>query len=140
MLGVRDRILMMTIDCHEITLDEQLALASAISDGLRGKAVALIRDDRIVIDSAGKEKTEPSEVEAIARFFVSRRKDGQHYSVEREGESFAIHSPDPLVRARGRKKAQLPGNLSQCPFCPFVTPYQELYIIHVRSHGVPSGF
>ena len=127
---------MITIDCQELTLDEQIALASAISEELHGKAIALIRDVEIVVDPIKKDITEPFEIEAIAQSFVSRRKDAKHYSVEREGDFLAIHSPDPLVRGRGRKRAQLPDNLLQCPFCFFVTQYQELYNIHVRSHGV----
>jgi hypothetical protein len=94
----------------------------------------------MVIDPLKPDKDEPVEVEAIARHFVSRRKDARHYLVERDWDFLVVHSPDPLGRRRGRKKASLPGNLLQCPFCSFVTPYQELYNIHVRSHGVPSGF
>lgn len=135
-----DSVLVIQIDCHELTLDEQLALAAAISDELHGKAIALIRDVKILIDPLKKDKTEPTEVEAIARHFLSRRKDALHYSVERVGDSLLIRSPDPIARARGRKMAQLPGNLLQCPFCPFVTPYQELYNVHVRAHGALLGF
>lgn len=131
---------MITIDCHELTLDEQLALAAAISDGLRGKALALIQDSKIVIDPLKSDETAPAEVEAITRHFVSRRKDAGHYAIERDGDSLIVRTPDPLSRGRGRKRAQLPGNLLQCPFCFFVTPYQELYNIHVRSHGFPYGF
>ena len=124
-----------TIDCHEITLDEQIALASAISDELHGKAIAFIRDAEIVVDPIDKDRTETVEIEAIVRAFVSRRKDAKHYSVDRDGDLLVIHSPDPLIRDRGRSWAHLPDNLLQCPFCFFVTQYQELYNIHVRSHG-----
>jgi hypothetical protein len=131
---------MITIDCHEFTLDEQLALATAISDGLRGKALALIQDSKIVIDPIGKDRTELDEVKTLTRFFLSRRKDAQHNSVERDGNFLLTHSPDPPARTRGRKRTQLPGNLLQCPFCGFITSNQGPYDIHVRSHGITSGF
>ncbi|HEV2137912.1 MAG TPA: hypothetical protein VGR53_03655 [Nitrososphaerales archaeon] len=132
--------MMIAIECIELTLDEQIALASAVSEGLRGAAIALIQDSKIVIDLINVGRIDPLEVEGIVRQFVSRRKDAQHYSVERDGGYILVHSPDPLARSRGRKKSQLPGNLLQCPSCGFVTQYKELYNIHVRSHGIPFGF
>lgn len=126
---------LISIDCAELTTDEQLALAAAISDGLEGSALALVKDTKIVLDPMSNQEPDPSRVEAIIRHFISRRKDSQYYSLEREGGTFVVHSPDPLARARGRRKDNLPENLLKCPFCSFVTPYQELYDVHFRSHG-----
>jgi len=127
------------VECKEMTLDEQLALAAAISDGLDGRGVALVKDDKIVLDSMSNAVT-TGEVLAVVRAFVSRRKDAEHYSVDSNGEDIVVHTPDPLSRSRGRKDSGqwLPDNLMKCPWsgCGFVTPYQELYAIHVRSHGV----
>ncbi|HEV2226249.1 MAG TPA: hypothetical protein VGR56_05520 [Nitrososphaerales archaeon] len=131
---------MISIECIELTRDEQIALATAVSEGFRGAAIALIQDSKIVIDLVNNARIDPLEIEGIVRQFVSRRKDAQHYSVEHDGDSILVHSPDPLARSRGRKKAQLPGNLLQCPSCGFITQYQELYNIHVRSHGSVFGF
>lgn len=129
---------MIQVDCGEITLDDQLALASAISEGLSGKAVALIRDEMIVLDTI-EGNVEAAEVLPLVRDFVSKRKDAQHYSVEADGDEIVVHSADPLMRSRGRKDSgqMLPPNLLKCPFsgCGFVTSYQELYAVHVRSHG-----
>lgn len=125
---------MIEIDCRELTVDEQLALAAAISDGLGGKAVALIKDTRIVLDALSNVDPKTSEVDPIVQRFLSKRKEAQHYSLEMNGDAFVIHSPDPLARSRGRKAAQLPENVLKCPYCAFVTPYQELYDVHVRSH------
>ncbi len=127
---------MIEVSCTEMTLDDQLALASAISEGLEEKAVAIVRDDVIVVDvMAGR--VEPREVLNVVRDFVSKRKEAQYYSVEADGEGIIIHSPDPLARSRGRKDTGqlLPDNLMKCSFCSFVTPFEELYTVHMRSHG-----
>ena len=128
---------MMSIDCHELTFDEQLALAAAVSDGLGGRAVGMIKDDSIVLDQISGQTPALSELETIVRSFVAKRKDARYYSVEVVGEKLIVHSPDPLARSRGRKDTGLllPDNLLKCPFCNFVTPYQELYDVHFRSHG-----
>ena len=127
---------MIDVDCREMTVDEQIALASAISDGLAGRAVALVKDTKIVLDTLSG--TVPAgEVLALVRTFVSKRGEAEHYSVELSGEEITVHTPDPLARSRGRRDTGqlLPPNLLKCPFCSFVTPYQELYFVHVRAHG-----
>jgi hypothetical protein len=127
------------VECKEMTLDDQLAMAAAISDGLEGRGVALVKDDKIVLDSM-ENTISTDEVLSIVRAFVSKRKDSQHYSVDSKGDDIMVHTPDPLVRSRGRKDSGqwLPDNLLKCPWsgCGFVTPYPELYSIHVRSHGI----
>ncbi|MCL5672356.1 MAG: hypothetical protein JRN56_07090 [Nitrososphaerota archaeon] len=127
---------MIGVECGEMTVDEQIALASAISDGLAGKAVALINGTRIVLDALSGEPS-PDEVMEIVKGFASRRKDSAEWSVEASEGSIVVHSSDPLSRSRGRKDTGqlLPDNLFKCPFCPFVTPYEELYVVHYRSHG-----
>jgi len=119
-----------------MTLDDQLALASAISEGLSGRALAIVRDDKIVLDDVSGD-VEPGQVGTLVQTFVSRRKDAQFYSVVSEGGTIFVHTPDPLARSRGRKDTGelLPENLKKCLWCGFVTPYEELYTIHVRSHG-----
>ena len=124
---------MIEIDCSEMTLDEQLALSASISDGLAGKGIALLNGNRVMIDPLGGEVS-ALEILALVQGFVSRRKDARYYSVETKGEKLAVHTPDPLSRSRGSRVAGLPGNLLKCPHCSFVTPYQELYNVHLRSH------
>jgi hypothetical protein len=123
------------VDCSEMTLDDQLALASAISDGLGGRAVALVNHDKLALDTMSN-KVSVGEVAGVVRGFVSKRKDAKYYSVEEDGEEIKVHTPDPLARARGRKDTGqlLPDNVLKCPYCSFITPYQELYNIHMRSH------
>jgi hypothetical protein len=125
--------IMIQIDCSEMTLDEQLALSSSISEGLQGRGVALVNGSKIVIDEI-QGKVSASEVLTLVRGFVSKRKDAKYYSVDAEGERFTVHTPDPLARNRGNKVAGLPDNLLKCPHCSFVTPFQELYNVHLRSH------
>jgi hypothetical protein len=126
---------MIEVECKELTLDEQLALAASLSDSLAGRAIALVSDSRIRMDTISKSGLEPSQVERIVLAFISKRRDARLYSFDWSGETMTIHSPDPLARSRGRKVSQLPDNVMICPFCPFVTPYQEAYNVHVRSHG-----
>jgi len=125
-----------TIDCHELTVDEQLALAAAISDGLGGRAVALVKDTQIVLDPLSNPDPDPSDVAAIIRSFLSKRREAEYYSLDANGESLVVHSADPLARARGRKAMSLPANVFKCPWCNFVTPYQEMYTVHMRAHAV----
>ncbi len=121
-----------------MTLDDQLALASAISEGLTGRAFAIVKDDKIVLDVISS-SVDVAEVINVVRIYISKRKDARLYSVEAEGDDIIVHTPDPLSRSRGRRDSgqMLPPNLLKCPFsgCGFVTPYQELYAVHVRSHG-----
>jgi len=123
------------VDCSEMTLDDQLALASAISDGLGGRAVALVNHDKLALDTMSNRVT-IGEVASVVRDFVSKRKDAKNYSIEEDGEEIKVHTPDPLARARGRKDTGqlLPDNVLKCPYCSFITPYQELYDVHMRSH------
>ena len=125
---------MLEIDCEELTADERLALASSISEELAGAALALIKGDGIVFDSVGQGEVDPATVEAAVRRFVSRRRDAEHYSVEREGDRIIVRSPDPIAALHGRRQDELPPNVKKCPYCPFVTPYEELYTVHVRAH------
>jgi hypothetical protein len=126
---------MIQIECKELTNDEQLALAAAISDALGGQAIALVKGNEVVVDALTNGEPDLSQIEAILDRFISKRKDSQHYHLDRSGTSFYIHSPDPLARARGRKKEALPENLLKCPWCAFVTPYEEVYSVHCRAHG-----
>jgi len=135
-----------SVDCRELTMDEELALASEISDSLKGGGIALVDGPKIVFDSFTNDKGEVDAVlvEQTIKDFISRRKDHQFYSVEKvaddsgdgKGGSLVVHSADPVTAAsRRRATEKLPPNLIKCPFCPFVTPYEEYYVIHVRSHG-----
>ncbi|MDE1858784.1 MAG: hypothetical protein KGI26_06945 [Thaumarchaeota archaeon] len=91
---------MLRVDCSQMTFDEQLALASALSDGLAGRAVALVKDDKIVFDELSK--ISEDEVLRLVRAFVAGRKDAPLYDVESSGDEVVVHTPDPLARSRGR--------------------------------------
>ncbi len=126
----------MAIDCRELTVDEQLALAGALSDSLEGRAVALVKDESIVFDIFRKPEPQRTEVEAVVEKFLSRRRDSRYYSAEWDGVSLVVHSADPLARSRGRREHTLPDNLLKCPSCAFITPYKELYDAHVKTHAL----
>ena len=137
-----------SVDCNELTMDEELALAGEISDSLRGEGIALVNGPTIVFDAFSNDgRVDEALVERTVRDFISRRNDHEFYSVEKAvdgggggGTSLIVHSADPVAAARRRRATEkLPPNLMRCPFCPFVTPYEELYVIHVRSHGFGIG-
>lgn len=125
---------MIAVDCGELTADEQLALAARISDGLDGDAIALVKGREIVLDQLSGEEVSPERVEPIVREFISRRRDAQYYSLDVDGERMVVHSADPVAAAGRREQRTLPPNLKVCPHCSFVTPYQEEYDVHLRSH------
>jgi hypothetical protein len=145
-------------------MDEELALASAVSDSLNGQGIALVDGEKIVIDFFGKGQLDKEVVESVVSAFVRQRKGHEFYSVERMGDSLVVHSADPIAASRKRATEKLPPNLLKlgdsllvnpsdsavsrrriteklppnlfkCPFCSFVTPYEELYVVHTRSHG-----
>jgi len=123
------------IDCSELTADEQLALAGEITEALGGKGIALPKGRMIVFDPLEGGGVDDRAVEEAVRDFLSRRKDSSRYSAERKGGKLVVHSPDPVAAGRSANLERLPPNLLKCPFCPFITTYEELYIVHCRSHG-----
>lgn len=123
------------VDCTELLTDEQIALAGALNDSFHGSALAMIKGKKIVFDLLSGPPPDAVAVERVVSDFVRRRKDAEHYSIERTGDSVIVHSPDPFAAAHERKKGGLPPNMMKCPFCGFVTPYEEIYVVHYRAHG-----
>ena len=80
---------MIEVDCSELTLDQQLALASTISESLAGRAVGLVRDTKIVLDTISG-NVSLADVEQIVSEFVSKRKESQYYSVEVKGRESSL--------------------------------------------------
>jgi hypothetical protein len=125
---------MIEVDCAELSNDEKLALASEISDWLEGRALALIKLDSIVLDQLTDEKLDVETVGPIVGDFISRRKDSEHYSFEVHGQKIIVHSADPIAASKRKQENTLPPNLKQCPYCSFITQYEEEYTVHLRSH------
>ena len=125
---------MLKVDCTELTTDEMLALASSINEGMHGKAIALVNNGSVVIDQVDKDGVSVGDISSLVREFISRRKDSEHYSMNLEGDTIIINSADPVAAKASKRPAGLPQNILACPFCPFVTPYQELYNTHVATH------
>ncbi len=123
------------MDCSELSMDEELALASEISDALEGKWVAVVKDEKIVFGPVMGGDLDEAVVESRIVNFIGRRKEHEFFSVERKGDTFFVHSADPIAAQEHRAQPGLPPNVLKCPFCPFVTPYQEAYVVHTRSHG-----
>jgi len=125
---------MLRVDCTELSSDEKLALASEISDSLEGKALALVNMDSIVLDELTDEHIPLERLESIVKGFVSRRKDGEHYSIELDGDAIVVHSADPVAASHRKRENTLPPNIMQCPYCSYVTQYREEYTVHTRAH------
>lgn len=127
-------VLVLEVDCSELTTDEMLALASEISDTFEGRAIALAKGDKIVLDNLSEPAVPLETLKPVVAEFVSRRKDGAHYFLEVHDQRILIRSADPLPALRRHQESTLPPNLKQCPMCSFITQYEEEYIVHVRSH------
>ena len=125
---------MLEVDCTELSTDETLALAASLDDSLEGRVVAFVKGDSIALDQIGEDRVRVEELVQAVNKFIAARKDAAHYSVETEGEKVTVRSPDPVAAKAGKRPARLPDNVWACPFCPFVTPYEEMYNVHFRSH------
>ncbi|MDV3277497.1 MAG: hypothetical protein LYZ69_03400 [Nitrososphaerales archaeon] len=132
MKGTTEAPTVIVIDCSELTANEKLVLASKISERLAGSALALSRGDDLVVDQLNDGELEPDAVLSIVKEFISKA-EGPGYSLEQVKGRIVVHSPKPADR-RSKRKNQLPPNLKQCPFCPFITPYDEAYTVHLRAH------
>jgi hypothetical protein len=130
---------MVRIHCSELTKDEQLALASAISDDLEGLGVALIKGDEIVVDQLTARKVEVGSIMPIVSGFVSKRTESLLYSLDVSGDVIRLHSPDPIGARRRRNRSRLPPNAFQCPACGLILPSQEKYDDHMRIHDILRG-
>ena len=126
---------MTEVDCSEVSADEQIALAGEITESLRGKGFALIKGPLVVIDQIAPGGVDESALEGAVADFISRRKESAGYSLEKSNGRLLVRSPDPIAASHHRRTRGLPPNLMKCPFCPFVTPYEEAYVVHYRSHG-----
>ena len=122
------------VDCSELSSDEKLALADRITDELGGAGLALVKLDSIVIDQLSDQAISTLRVMDSVRRFIAARKDAQGYSAEVDGDEIVVHSADPIAAAKRKRDRELPPNVKQCPFCPFVTPYDEAYQVHLRAH------
>jgi len=110
-----------------------LALASLISDDLDGKGVAIVKDDKILVDQISKANISVASVLTMVEAFVAKRKDPTKYSFEVSRSGILIHSRN--LREAGYKKGirRLPPGFSQCSLCGFLTRDREVLTLHVRQ-------
>lgn len=130
---------MVRIDCSELTKGEQLALASAISEGLEGVGVALIKGDEIVVDQLTARRVEVGSIMPVVSMFVSKRRDSLLYSLDVSDDVITLHSPDPIAARSSRSSSRPPPNVFQCPACGLMLPSQERYDDHMRMHDILRG-
>jgi hypothetical protein len=131
---------MIRIDCSELTSDEELALASAISDHLEGSGFALIKGDDIVVDQLTDMRIELETIVSVVKGFISKRKDSSLYGLDVRGDTLMIHSPDPIAARSSRtSRSRLPPNVFQCPACGFMAPSLEKLDYHLRTHDILRG-
>ena len=65
---------MITVDCTEVMTDEELALASSLSESLQGRALALVKGGEIVMDVFSGQTLALEDVKRFVTDFVSRRR------------------------------------------------------------------
>jgi hypothetical protein len=130
---------MIKIDCSELTQDEQLALASTISEELQGRSLALVRGSDIVIDRlSGPDLDGPQLVQLVGRF-IAKRTDPALYEIESEDDTIMVHGPDPIAAKRSRTVHKVPPGAFQCPACGLLLPDEGRYQTHVRTHDLIRG-
>jgi hypothetical protein len=127
---------MLRVDCRDLSNDEKAALAGEISDELDGRAIALIKLNSIVFDRLDGSEVTPESILAAVSRFISERTGSVGYSYQLEGDVITVHATIPAHADKQIDRSQLPPNLMQCPYCSFITQYQEEYNVHLRAHLV----
>ena len=125
---------MLQIDCSELSPDEKLTLASEISDALEGRALALVKLDAIVFDQLSDEKVGVDTLQPIVSDFVSRE---ERLAVLRSGGERGDRDGTfgrPHRGSEEEDRVHPAADLRQCPYCSFITQYEEEYTVHVRAH------
>jgi hypothetical protein len=117
------------IDCREIP-DQVLALATYIGDRSDGVAVPLVKNDRIVFDEIVPGGLDLDATARSVGEFITENDLGCTLTVE--NEVVVVHSP--ILRKRSKNMNTLPPGLLQCPYCSYVTQYQEELTVHTRAH------
>jgi hypothetical protein len=126
------------IDCSELSGSTRLSLAFAVSDGLGGEGVALLRDNGIVIDELSGHGATSARVQAMVESFFSELEDAASYRVEGKDETVVVHSTKP-VSEQDKKTPSLPPGFIQCPVCGFLTTSEGKYQTHLRMHDFMRG-
>ncbi len=130
---------MIKVDCSELSGATKLALASAISDGLHGSGIALLRGNDIVIDRLSEREVGIAELQSVVKSYFSSRNDAPNYHIEGKGDSIVVRSIEPVTEQERKTPNELPPGLIQCPVCGFVTNSQGKYDAHIRMHDIVRG-
>jgi hypothetical protein len=130
---------MLKVDCSELSGATKLALASAISEELRGSAVALLTGHDVVIDALSGRPVTAARLRSAVESFFNRRNDSSNYRTETRGDSIVVHSSERLTEEEKRVPTRLPPGFIQCPVCGFVTTLEGKYKTHLRMHDMMRG-
>jgi hypothetical protein len=117
------------IDCKEIP-DQILSLATYLGDRNEGEVIPLVKNDRIVLDEVVPGGLDLDATVRSVGEFISENDLGCTFTVEKE--TVVVHSP--VLRKRSKNLNELPPGLLQCPYCSYVTEYQEELTVHTRAH------
>lgn len=123
---------MIKVDCSELDGKTKLALAEAISEGLGGKAVALLEGDYIAIDSLSGQDVDVERVKSAVGSYLSQRRDASAFTVGTEDRHLVVQSSVPVSKEEKRVKDELPPGFFQCPVCGFVANSKDEYNSHLR--------
>lgn len=105
-------------------------LAAGIAEELASlEVVPIIKNNEIMLDDSSSKRTVSVE-EALSYVRRSLEKSRTKYRyLYVKGETIYVEDLE------GEEKTSEPPLLF-CPFCGYVTQYEEIYWIHVKSHGV----
>ena len=93
------------------------------------KILPIIKDSTIVFDEEFAEHPlEIKELQEYVKEGLSEMKIS-HKSIEVQNEKI-------IIEDFSGKDKEVKGHLLVCPHCGFVTPYEEIYWIHVKIHYV----
>ena len=129
---------MLKVDCSKLDGDTKVAFASALTEDLSGRGIALPTGNDLAIDQLGG-KLSPDDVKIVVEGFSSGRKAASSYSVEADGKTIVVHSTKPVSADQTEVRDKLPPNVFQCPVCGFVAGSQEEYEYHLRMHDYIRG-
>ena len=95
-----------------------------------------MKKGELVLDVSDQATLGVDEVNRIVWGFISRRKDAKYYTLSVAGEVITVHPPVPVAKESRRNPELLPPNLMRCPYCGYVTQYEEEFVVHTRAHGI----
>jgi len=126
---------MVQVDCTQAS-GLEVELASYFSERLKG-VLPLVKRRKVVFDetSSGRGLT-TTEVVDVLKSFLAARSLSRDYEIALERDEITLRAQKPSPARKFKGGHRPPPNLHICPHCGYVTPYEDVYWIHVKTHYV----